>query len=92
MDWLASNGEVYHRSCTGWTKSAAAGKCEHCAAPIPADALRIVQGQIADRAGRDRSRHVQKSLKSITHRFAEMEARTGATLQRVSTESERKKS
>jgi hypothetical protein len=91
MDWLVSKSEVYHRSCSGWTKSVAAGKCEHCATPIPSDTLRIAQGQVDDRESRERSRNVQKSLKSITRRFAEMEARTGAMLQRVSTDADPKK-
>jgi hypothetical protein len=85
MEWLTNNGEVYHRQCTGWTTSAEAGECERCGTPIPEATRRLAQDQAAERARVAHNRDVQKSLKSITRRFAETGARADATLARAST-------
>jgi hypothetical protein len=80
MDWLTSNAEVYHRSCVYWTASLDAGKCEQCEESIPEPILRLARTQRADRDRRVRDRDVRRSLKSISQRFAQVEARTNATL------------
>lgn len=78
MEWLVNKGEIYHRSCGSWSTSIASGCCEQCAAPIPETTLRLVQDQANDRARLDRVRDVQKSLKTLTRRFAETAARADA--------------
>ncbi len=83
MDWLTSNAEVYHRSCVHWTASIEAGKCEACGDAIPEPMLRLAQMQRAERERRVRDRGVRRSLKSISQRFAAMEATTDATLRRT---------
>lgn len=80
MDWLVNKGEVYHRSCSGWSASAASGCCEQCSTPIPEATLRLARDETDERAHLDRVRGVQKSLKAITQRFAETGARADAPL------------
>lgn len=84
MEWLSSNGEVYHRSCVYWTASIDAGKCEQCGESIPEPIIRLARTQRADHERRVRDRDVRRSLRSISQRFAQMEARTDATLRRTS--------
>ena len=84
MDWLVNKGEVYHRSCSGWSASVASGCCEHCSTPIPEATLRLAKDETDERARLDRVRDVQTSLKAITQRSAETGARADASLARGS--------
>ncbi len=84
MDWLTNNGEVYHRSCVHWTASTEAGKCESCGDAIPEPMLHLARSQRTDQERQVRDREVRRSLKSISQRFAQMEARTDAMLRRTS--------
>ena len=84
MDWLTSNGEIYHRTCVYWTAALEAGRCERCGEEIPEPLLRTACAQRAERERIVRDREVRKSLKSLSQRFASIGAQTDATLQRMS--------
>jgi hypothetical protein len=84
MEWLSSNGEVYHRTCVYWTASIDTGKCEQCGDAIPERITQLARTQRTDRERQVRDRNVRRSLRSISQRFAQLEARTDATLRRTS--------
>jgi hypothetical protein len=80
MEWLTSNGEVYHRECATWTASAASGECAGCAKPIPETIVRLAAAHAEERARTARTKDVGRSLKAIRKQFEAVEARTSATL------------
>ena len=82
MEWLTSNGEIYHRACRRWTVSVNDGKCEHCGNAIPADTVRVARDQLNERAKVARRREVQQRTAATARKFAEMQVRTNVTLQR----------
>jgi hypothetical protein len=86
MEWLTSNGEIYHHACKRWNVSANDGNCQHCGNAIPAETIRLAREQMAERAREARHREVQRRTAAVTRKFAEMQARTDATLQRASLE------
>ena len=88
MEWLTNNGEVYHRACTGWSASIDSGKCQHCASAIPDAILRLARNQATERDHAGRNRELQRKTKAIKQRFAEMQAKADATLQRSSSQRE----
>ena len=83
MEWLTSNGEVYHRACTGWTTSVEGGTCEHCGNAIPAEIVRLGRDQVSEGARVARHRDVQRRARGLTQKLAEVQARTEATLRRA---------
>jgi hypothetical protein len=89
MEWLTSNGEIYHRICVYWTAALEAGKCERCGEAIPEPMLRLARSQRADRERIARDRDVRKSLKGLSQRFATIEEKTNATLRSTSSEPSR---
>ena len=68
MEWLASNGEIYHRTCVRWTASLDLGKCEECGEAIPDTMLRLARSQRDDRDRKARNLQVERSLQSMTQR------------------------
>ena len=88
MEWLSNNGEVYHRDCVHWTAAIEAGKCERCGEPISEPILQLARAQCEDRKRIVRDRDVRRSLKSLSQRFAAMEAKTSAMLHRTPREPE----
>ncbi len=59
IDWLSSNGEVYHRSCVHWTPSLEAGNCECCGQAIPEPVMQLARRQRSDRDRWVRDRDVR---------------------------------
>ena len=82
MEWLTSNGEIYHRACKRWTVSVNDGNCEHCGNAIPADIVQVARNQLNERAKVARRREVQQRTAATARKLAEMQARTDATLRR----------
>ena len=91
MEWLTNKGEVYHRACTGWSTSIESGKCQHCESAIPEAILRLARSEANDCDHASRNRNLLRKTKAISQRFAEMQARTEATLRRASPDDERAK-
>jgi hypothetical protein len=87
MEWLTSNGEIYHRVCKQWF-SVNDGKCEHCGNAIPVETLRTARDQMNERAKVARRREVQQRTAATARKLAEMQARTDATLRRVAPDEE----
>ena len=80
MDWLTSNGEIYHRVCTSWSASVETGKCQHCATAIPEPIVRLALDQKSERARVARARELAQKMKAISQRIAEIQTRTDARL------------
>jgi len=88
MEWLTNNGEVYHRACARWTASVEGGICAHCRYAIPAEIVRLACDQVSERARVARHREVLRRTAAVTRKFAEVQARTDATLGRTSGDGE----
>jgi hypothetical protein len=82
LDWLLSNGEIYHHGCTGWTTSAQSGTCERCGVAIPEATRRVALEQRQKRMRDEQNREIERSLESMTRQVVGVQARVQAILAR----------
>jgi hypothetical protein len=80
VDWLCGNGEVYHRSCSSWTKQLATALCERCGAAIPESILGIAREQAAERDRLIQQREMKRKTSAVMNQLAELRAKTDAVL------------